>query len=905
VGVSLILSISTSASVVVPGDVPYYRLIKGDVQYVYDQDTRNAVAQLTAYQEHFRRMYDKSYGWRLSERQDLILTSSRQQVANAYATTIPNIKSVWYPSGADFMDGTATSSWMLTLAAHETAHLYQLDAKGNFPNFLHHIFGNTPYVFFGVLPFWISPNFMTPTFLLEGNAVLNESRVNQGGRLYSGEARALVLSQIQAGQIDPNRLINDQFRFPFDQNPYLQGAYFQAHLAAKHGIEKTNQFFVAQGDHWLWPWILNKTFRNHFGASYPQEIREYTRGLEALAKKQKFTPGTPLVSGIFVGGLNHDANRIWFLSSNGVQHPELKIFDKKSKSFTTQQLNLSIGKVFFDGEKPLVADSQKNDLHHITYSLYGEDMIMDERYKGQIVTDQRAGKTAALDAREAWLETRVLVDGVPYDVAHSSAILDEAGNVYYFRQNGAQRVLYKNREPVFKFDGFYGKLMEVEGDGTVYFIGATDYGSTVYRYKNKVISRVLASDRVVDARLINDQEFLVNEIGADGHTVHLVAAEVKPVVPATYSYGFSTENVVPEKTIAPAQIEADERSYNAFGALRYSSMMTYVGGSSNGLDGGVDITFADPMEYHAIGLAYSGTQFRSQAALFAYTFTKYLADIGVTYRYKEEWWERAGGLDQRAYNQDASLLVKLPVWRHGLWDAAIGSALTYELEDAHNDPDDPVALAEHPDDREEYYGIKSGFSLSRTDATPLGMYAWRGFTLDYSNHLKTQPNLWQKEHNTSLVSVGYQHGFPMEFYATVIGHVAWAETKDIDIRASAGPADGGAVIPMITSRKDYSVKNAESARLEIHKVLNLRFYSPRIFIGLDRLAPVVVAQGVFLDDDVDNKYPRDIFQVGVGADLQILLFHRLRAVQRILIAGDSTDKERADTQFRFTLKQDF
>ena len=308
-GVMAFFAISAGASVVLPGDGPYYRFRKGETQYIYDNDGREVVDQLAAYHEAFRRMYDQSYGWKLDERQDLVLAGFKQQVANAYATFVPNIKSVWYPSGAGFLEDSATSSWLLTLDAHETAHLYQLNAKGKFPASLKPVFGNAPVAFLFVWPIFIHPNALTPTFLVEGNAVLQESRINQGGRLYSGEMRALVLSQIKDKQIDPTRLINDEFRFPFGQTQYLQGGYFQAHLAAKHGIEKTNQFFVAQGEHYINPFILNKTFRDHFGAGYPQEIREYVRGLEGLAEKQKFTIGTPLISTLLVSSMNHDANR--------------------------------------------------------------------------------------------------------------------------------------------------------------------------------------------------------------------------------------------------------------------------------------------------------------------------------------------------------------------------------------------------------------------------------------------------------------------------------------------------------------------------------------------------------------------------------------------------------------------
>jgi hypothetical protein len=813
---------------------------------------------------------------------------------------------VWFPSGASFLDGTATSSWMLTLASHETAHLYQLDARSAFPAALTSVLGNSPMTVLFVLPVWLAPNIMTPTFLLEGNAVLQESRINMGGRLHSGEARALVLAQIQAGQIDANRLINEQFRFPFGQVPYLQGGYFQAHLAGKHGIDKTNQFFLKQGEHWLWPFILNKTFRDHFGASYPQEIREYTRGMESLAKKQRFTPATPLLSALFVAPMNHDADRIWFLSTNGVENPDLRVFDKKTKTVTTKQLNIPLGKMFFDGNKPLVSDSQQNDLHHITFSLYGEGEIMDERYKGQVVTDQRAGKTAAMDATHGWMETPALIDGVPYDITHSSVILDDAGGVYYFRQNGAQRVLYRNREPVFKFDGFYGKPLEVKADGTIYFIGATDYGSTLFRYKNKEISRILTSDRVVDARSISDKEFLVTEVGADTHTIHVVTADVKSIVPATYSYGFANENVIPQKSLAPAQIEHDEIKYNAIGALRYSSIELATSYSNSpGFGGSILASFNDPLEYNTLAFGYFGTQFRDRAAAFSYIYKKWLPDFGVTYRYKEEWWERSQGHDQLAYNQDVALSMKLPLLRHGQWDASLLLALTYEFEDLHNDTDDAAWTLAHPHNNEEFYGIKSAFQVTRNNSTSLGMYPWNAFGLRYTNHLQTQSFSWEKDRNTSLATISYDKGFPMEFYAGAEANVAWAETKNIDLEYNSVPSGLDTRIPMLTGHKEYTVKNAESARLEVRKVFNVRGYSPRIFVGIDRIAPFVVAQGVFLDDDIDNKYPQNIFEWGAGADIQILLAHRLRTVMRFMQGYNTTEPDKPDTQVNWSLKQSF
>ncbi len=103
---------------------------------------------------------------------------------------MPNIKTVWFPSGAAVSDEMAESSWLLLLNAHEVAHLYQLNAKGKFNSALKSVFGNASALAVPFVPFlaiYIHPNFFTPTFMIEGNATFNESRLNLGGRLHSGE----------------------------------------------------------------------------------------------------------------------------------------------------------------------------------------------------------------------------------------------------------------------------------------------------------------------------------------------------------------------------------------------------------------------------------------------------------------------------------------------------------------------------------------------------------------------------------------------------------------------------------------------------------------------------------------------------------------------------------------------
>lgn len=902
------LSFSAPASVVMPDDGPYYRLRRDRNLYIYDDSSRESLEQIAAYMRVVRLGYDQSFNWKLDEEADLVLTSPAQQITNAYATVVPNIKSVWYPSGGDAIDSMAAGSWGLLLTAHETAHLYQLNAKSEVPAALKTVVGNaitiTPFIW----PIFIHPNILTPTFLLEGNAVLNESRANIGGRLHSGEARALVLAQIQAGQINPNRLINNQLRFPYGQNPYLQGAYFQAHLASKYGVDKTNQFFLAQGSHYLWPLILNKTFRDHFGSSYPQEIREYVREMDALAKNQKSTPGQALSEGEFISPLNHDKNNIYYLITNGRRLPRLEVINKKTLRLTSETRDLPMGKVFWIDNEPEAAASEMHDLHHIEYSLYGDGKRFDANYRGQIVNDIRGGKTASLAAFGTWLDPRVLINGESFDVGHSQPILDEEGNVFYFRQNGATRMLYKNRQPVFKFEGFYAKALEVDAEGTFYFIGNTDYGSTLYQYKNNEISRVLKSDRVIDARHIRGDEFLIVEVGADGYAVKTTRATPASATPVNYSYGFPSYNLVADKVADSEQTKVDERPYNSLREMRYSSMD--LGGSydsSSGFGGLLGLNFVDPMEYQAVSLLYAGTQFRDENLMAQYTFTKYLPQIFVNYLYTRQFWKQHDGVERKAYNQRAMLGVELPVLRWRNWDAVLLAAPTYEKRDKYLDPTAPATLV-RPDERvEETYGVQSGASVQYQESTAVGMYPWRLFRFDYLNRLAARSEEWTKKYNTSLAQTKFQQGFPIQFYASLSGGVAWAENHDVDVSYDPMPMSYQMRIPRLTSHETFVVQTASFARFEFTKVFDVGLYSPRIPVGMTRVAPVVVAQGLFLDNKGNghNDYPANTFEWGYGADVELLVLHTFRANIRYLMAFDTRTPETSESQAQFNLHQSF
>ncbi len=80
-------------------------------------------------------------------------------------------------------------------------------------------------------------------FLLEGNAVLNESRFGNGGRLYSGYALAELIEMANGGLITPELTYNSTLEFPYGEKSYLIGGFFQKFLADRYGIDRVNSYF--------------------------------------------------------------------------------------------------------------------------------------------------------------------------------------------------------------------------------------------------------------------------------------------------------------------------------------------------------------------------------------------------------------------------------------------------------------------------------------------------------------------------------------------------------------------------------------------------------------------------------------------------------------------------------------
>ena len=147
-----------------------------------------------------------------------------------------------------------------------------------------------------------------------------------------------------------------------------------------------------------------------------------------------------------------------------------------------------------------------------------------------------------------------------YAQVNSSVLIDKRDNLYYFVQEGKRRTLYKNRESLFSYEGYYGIVSDVDSLGRVYFIANSQRGSTLYRYGVEGVQRVSSADNIVEARLINDDEVFLAAVGKSSYYYLVNSLSVRDEMPFVMHLFFEdksdfletrTEQVVVSNSMLP------------------------------------------------------------------------------------------------------------------------------------------------------------------------------------------------------------------------------------------------------------------------------------------------------------------------------------------------------------------
>ena len=538
-----------------PGDNNYYIQKYPTHRIIFDRQYLPYIDELNKKIEYYIRQLNQIHLQTIDPRFTIIIASSQIQISNALAAVYPFLHVKIFPSGVEILNPFASHLWFDFTFIHELNHLFQVNYT-IFPNFM-----KIKRPFLGMLFPYL--NFLLPSLFTEGDSVFKESLWGIGGRMYSGEVRALVYSQIKYYKNRPRKLaqklINNHIHPHNNKVQYFHGGYLFTALSNVFSHEKINEFFKNNGQSLISLMTFNYSLKRTFKMNIIDLVRFYIETFKNEATKQKSDINTPLFKTALCPEINRYQNQILLLTTDLQSTPKLRSYDTRLKTWKSQIIDLPLGKVFYFQNRYYSRSSHSINPYEIIYSLFSSGLQAHPKIRSQFVQDISKQDVLAIDTKNNIKDYQLLLNNQFYDTTHSNAVFDSQKNIYYFKQNNNKRTLYKNKQPIFSYSGYYGKLVDVRPDGSIFFIAPSAYGSSVYKYFNNQITRSLSSDTVVQAKTINNKEIIICEVTPGGYVYKKTAIEEIQSNPVIYQYPFETtpyyqeSQTKPIKSLTPSQ----------------------------------------------------------------------------------------------------------------------------------------------------------------------------------------------------------------------------------------------------------------------------------------------------------------------------------------------------------------
>ena len=563
-----------------PSDTPYLKIPltkKTDIIFsdIFKEEEpflqSRALSVLQEYERHFQvTFYRKNF---------LILFSPlRRQTHSAVTHAVPLPASRISPSPFQIMDKSAVNNWLTDALIHEIAHIYQFNSRPLLSHLLSYIMPSY---------LWpVHPNIYFHNLILEGHAVLLESTYGTGGRLFSGYNRAVAFSQLKS-HLSLKRIMNDYDNPLSKQEKYIHGGYFFSYLRRSFTLSRLNEIFAANGRNLIWPiglYTLNRSFKKTLEQNFESLFKEYREFYGQKAREQKAATGKILAISRFALPINSNSDNLFFMISDGKSPPELAVLSRKTGEISLKTVNMPLGKIFFVDGKFYSAGYGRTDTLSIRFSLFRDGFVPLKKYTSSYVMDIRGDKVLSFNAFDGLKRQNLYLNGKISGDAHSTAVTDGRGGIWYFKQEGGNRTLYRDKAPLWTYKGYYGFPVEAEESG-VYFLAPTSHGSGLFVYKNDRVFRLSPSDTIVAARRVDETNFLVCEINNDRFEYKIIPVKPFPDDPVLYKYSFkkteledkkdSTEDEplaelenktdLEKESLNPAQLKPIQPQKNGFG----------------------------------------------------------------------------------------------------------------------------------------------------------------------------------------------------------------------------------------------------------------------------------------------------------------------------------------------------
>ncbi len=844
----------------VSGDKDYYKHDNGQYSYIYPKEYRELIQPLVNLQEIIEQEYQASFAWQLDEKMSLVLASDQNQIANGFATNFPSLRTVFYGGGAGFLDYFASSSWLNTLYVHEVAHLYQLNPKQELGKFSYKIFGNNPFLILPFIPIPVvpMPNIALPSWMLEGNAVVNESRLGMGGRLYSGEFRSSFYSLLKKGKTNLKSVTNNNLDYPFQEENYLVGSHIFLYIAKKYGVDKANQFFYAHSTHYINPFLISNTMEKKFGKSYKELVEEALASYKKNAKKQKDLKGKIITKSVRRFELNEVDGKVVFLSSDDDRYfKTLNIYDPKTGQLEKSHGDYVSGKVFKHKGQWVTAGSHQLAHNKISFGLWFDGAKQVEGSADQLVLDIKNNKKLYIDMKKNFGNAKLKINGLDVGTAHSRAILDKNNHAVFFKQNADTRYLVRGNETLFKFKGYYAKVVGVGANDSIYFIASTKYGSSLFQYENGQSYRLSNADNIIDALKVKNG-FVALTTGSKGVEFKLFKpGKRQKSIPHQYKYFFEKErsfkiaakNKKENKKRSKKKQKHKESNYNSITNLRYDAMnVLYSYSTSDGNTAAFNIGFSDPIGFNTLNYSFLKEESDSEEDhRFTYLNFRHRLNYGFGLKYeKNEVTTFSGPFDEKIISP--FLILGFKIWQKER--SKLSTKIITAYEDHNRYAKNEVEL---------YANLNYKFKATASEALlPLRLLNSK---IEF---------LKEREGNTYTFANHFSYGFKSESFiqGSLVGNV----TDSGELELGEGIRDESLIAFSELTAYSSRSKSLKSIRagLAFKQVIEAPILSWYLPVGLRRLVPGVVFNHVKYGLDLERSYN----DYGLTLDSELLLNHQ-------------------------------
>ncbi|EWH09058.1 outer membrane protein [Catenovulum agarivorans DS-2] len=879
-------------------DKTYYTKDVANTRLIFPKEHKQHAEHAAAVEAYLQQQYQQTFGFALDDTLYVGLMSSHNQIANGFATPYPVNRQINYMGGAQMVDYFAATSWLDTLLLHETAHNYQTTAKNNFVSkTLHKVLGNGS-LMSPIIPS-IHPNIFESSFILEGNAILNESWHGNGGRLYSGLYRAMTNVHAKAGYLTPERMYNSTLNFPYAEGFYIFGSQYQHYLAEQYGLDKVNKYFKMRSRHWYWPFMVNRPMRNTLGINFNDSLFAWQQKLRQDTQDMQFAKGKRVATSKQFSPMNRQAEQIIFLTNpDAVSAPVLNQFQISTAKLQTAKTSLALGKVFAIDDSFYTVSSRRTSVWRSQQGLFNDNATIKQNSEGKIVQGYlQDGRAVYFESSQSFEQPQLYVGDKFYAQVNSSVLVHQ-DNLYYFVQSGRERTLFKNNQALVSFTGHYGIVVDVDEQGHVYFIANSRYGSSLYRTNRGTIERVLTADNVIDAKLVNNQ-ILVSAIAANEYYYALETPQVSQQTPFVVNLLWDKQSLTEQQpqvavTELPDKKITDEKTYGLLNNLRFSGAHIALGSVTEENDKGeeeiktlynVQAIIADPLNRTQIGLWAMRDSDYSDLIGVRISNNQSFALLGL-----QAYYVANNGFDDVSETQTRdsgfAAQIKIPFLHTGFWRAEID---TNYYQDYKLNEREPLSVALNISRTEHYANswlYNEAFAVSAYATEDRESKITGGQMLlatDLANEFYLQGKIKHSQSNLQSIDPLNRLGVELQ-----------------DTYEFTNPDPSKFVLPSL--KGDLFAKSVSFAEVSASKVFNFSWYSLKSPFSLRR-EKLALAFRHYDIEQANNLVDVKINQMVVGLDFDILLMNKLNLTLGLqyIYSDDDLITEQNKFQFGFNL----